>query len=57
MSSETKALTSLALMRDQKLVFLGVREVLEKSGLPPDQMVAEIREYYAAFDADHPRTT
>jgi hypothetical protein len=53
MSKETSALNGLAVMRDQKLVFFGVRDVLA-TDLAPDDALAKIREFYAAFDESHP---
>ena len=49
MSNEARALNSLAVMRDQKIVFFGVREVLNNTALSADEKLAKIREYYEAF--------
>jgi hypothetical protein len=56
----TKAFKSLALMRDQKIVFFGIRGVLDDEALSSNAKIIKIREFYDAFDEshpDHPSTT
>lgn len=52
--NEARALNALAVMRDQKIVFFGVREVLNNTALSADAALAKIREYYEAFNESHP---
>lgn len=50
----SKAFNSLAVMRDQKLVFFTTRTHAFDESLAPSDALAKIRELYEAFDESHP---
>lgn len=54
MADDTKAFNSLAVMRDQKLVFFSARTHAFNEAVSPADALARIRDLYEAFDESHP---